>query len=85
MSIPVVIAPQGTRVRIRRAQIPQDARTTGRTGTVISTSEYRVEAVGVALDGDPEIHYFLPAELEIIEERALPPEREQAKLRRALP
>lgn len=85
MSIPVVIAPQGTRVRVRRAQIPQDPRVTGRTGTVVSASEYRVEAVGVALDGDPEVHYFLPAELEITEERALPPEREQAKQRRALP
>lgn len=85
MSIPVISAPQGTRVRVRRAQVPQDPRSTGRTGTVVSTSEYRIEAVGVALDGDPEIHYFLPAELEVIEERALPPEREQAKQRRALP
>lgn len=85
MSIPVVTTPQGMRVRVRRAQVPQDPRTTGRTGTVVSTSEYRVEAVGVALDGDPEIHYFLPAELDVIEARALPPEREQAKSRRALP
>lgn len=85
MSIPINIAPQGTRVRVRRAQVPQDPRTTGRTGTVVSASEYRVEAVGVALDDDAEVHYFMPSELEIIEARALPPERERAKQRRALP
>jgi hypothetical protein len=51
----------------------------------VSASEYRTESIGVALDGDTEIRYFLPAELEVVEELALPQEREQAKLRRALP
>jgi hypothetical protein len=36
-------------------------------------------------DGDPEVRFFLPAELEVVQELKFPPEREQAKTRRALP
>jgi hypothetical protein len=85
MAIPMVAIPEGTRVKVKHAHVPQDPRLTGQSGTVVSAIEYRAESLGVVLDGDPEIHYFLPAELEITEELPLPPEREQAKQRRALP
>jgi hypothetical protein len=58
---------------------------TGRTGVVVSASEYQPESLGVVLDGDREIRFFMPSELAVVEQPALPPEREQAKLRRALP
>lgn len=85
MAVPIVVVREGTRVRVRRAEIPQDPRLTGRAGTVVTASEYHVDRLGVVLDGEPEVHVFMPAELEVIMEPALPPEREQAKLRRALP
>jgi hypothetical protein len=85
MAITIVAIPEGTRVRVRRAHVPQDPRLTGRTGTVVSAIEYRAESVGVALDGDPEIPFFMPAELEVVQELAFPQEREQAKQKRALP
>jgi hypothetical protein len=52
---------------------------------VVAASEYRTQSLGVVLDGDREARFFMPAELEVVEQPALPPEREQAKLRRALP
>ncbi len=85
MAVPIVSVPEGMRVRIRRAGVPQDPSLTGRTGTVVSASEYRTESLGVVLDGDPEVRYFMPVELELIQERVLPPERELAKTRPALP
>lgn len=86
MAIKIAVIPEGTRVRIRRANVPQDPELTGRTGTVLSASEYRAESIGVALDGQAtEIRFFLPAELEVVETLPLPPEREEAKTRRALP
>lgn len=85
MAIPIVLIPEGTRVRVRRAGVPQDPQLTGRTGAVVVASEYRPHSVGVLLDGDREIRFFMPAELEVTQELALPPESEEAKSRRALP
>ena len=86
MAIPWVAVPDGTRVRvIQSAEFPQDPAVLGRTGTVIITSEYHTQSVGVMLDGEVEPRYFAPRELEITHEPALPPEREAAKLRRSLP
>lgn len=72
-------------MRIKRAEFPQDPSLTGKTGTVIIASEYNTQSIGVTLDGTTEVKYFAPEELEVTSEPALPPEREAAKLRRALP
>jgi hypothetical protein len=64
---------------------PQDRAVLGRAGTVVLASEYQPQFIGVALDGGTEVRYFAPEELEITAEQALPPEREAAKQRRALP
>ena len=85
MSIPIAPLPEGTRVRVKRWEVPQDPAVTGRTGTVVSASEYHPERLGVVLDAESEVRFFLTPELEAIELPALPPEREEAKSRRALP
>ncbi|HUF50074.1 MAG TPA: hypothetical protein VMN60_04540 [Longimicrobiales bacterium] len=85
MSVPIAALPEGTRVKVRRAALPQDPAVIGRTGVVLAASEYRDSALGVVLDGDRGVHYFTPGELEVVSQPALPPEREQAKQRRALP
>jgi hypothetical protein len=86
MAIRIAPLPQGTRVRIRRATVPQDPAITGRTGTVVATSEYNAHELGVVLDHDPTLRFFLPDELEIID---VPPplltDRLAARHRRALP
>ena len=86
MSIPWPALPEGSRVKTRQsAPFPQSHDTLNRSGTVVSVSEYQPQSVGVVLDGSAEVHYFAPQELEVISEPALPPERESAKARRALP
>ena len=86
MAIPWVPVAEGSRVKVRQtAQFPQDPAMLGRTGTVVAASEYQTQNVGVALDGTNEIRYFSGDELEVVEEPALPPDRESAKQRRSLP
>jgi hypothetical protein len=85
MAIRIAILPEGTRVRVRRGTLPQDPALLGRTGTVVASSEYRDSALGVVLDGEQTLHWFTPAELEVVTELAIPPERESAKRRPALP
>jgi hypothetical protein len=85
MAIPIAMLPEGTRVRVRRGALPQDPALLGRTGTVIAATEYRDNAVGVVLDGEQTPRWFTRAELEVVTEVALPPERESAKRRPALP
>ena len=86
MSIPWPAFPEGSRVRIKQAvAFPQDKTILGRTGTVVSVSEYQPQSVGVVLDNLTDVHFFAPQELEVTSEPALPPEREAAKQRRALP
>ena len=85
MAIRMAILPEGTRVRVRRGALPQDPALLGRTGTVVAASEYRDNAVGVVLDGEQAERWFMPGELEVVTEVALPPERESAKRRPALP
>ena len=80
MSIPWPALPEGSRVRVRQTgAFPQEKSILGRTGTVVSVSEYQPQSVGVVLDGSTEVHFLAPRELEIISEPALPPEREAAK------
>jgi hypothetical protein len=85
VAILIPAIPEGTRVKVRRAAVPQDPAVTGRNGTVVAASEYRPQSIGVVLDGEQEIRYFMRAELEVTHELPPPPERESAKLRRALP
>jgi hypothetical protein len=85
MAIPMAALPEGTRVRVRQAQLPQDPAVLDRTGVVVSATEYRDQALGVVLDGESALRYFTPGELEVVTAVPLPPEREHAKTLRALP
>ena len=85
MAIPMAALPEGTRVRVVRGQLPQEPAVLNRTGVVVSASDYRTQSLGVVLDGEDAIRFFTPGELEVTEAPALPPEREAAKSRRALP
>jgi hypothetical protein len=85
VAVPIAVLPEGTRVKVRRGSVPQDPAVTGRAGVVVNASEYRNQALGVVLDGDSAMRYFTPGELEVVEQLPLPPERETAKGRRALP
>jgi hypothetical protein len=85
MAIPWAAVPEGTRVRIRQSFFPQDPTLIGKTGVVVAASEYQTQSIGVALDNSTEVRYFAPAELEVTDAPALPPDREAAKQRRALP
>ncbi len=85
MTVPIAVIPMGARVRVRRGHLPADAALVGRTGTVVEASEYNPARYGVALDGEPQVRVFALNELEILHYEALPPERQQAKQRRALP
>lgn len=84
MAVTGALIPEGSRVRVRRGRFPLDPAVVGRAGTVVSASEYRAYAYGVTLDGEQAVRYFAPEELEVTSER-LPPDREAAKRRRALP
>lgn len=77
--------PEGTRVRIQRGSVPQDPALTGRSGVVVQSSEYTAHELGVVLDGEVNVRWFAVDELERTETPALPPDREHAKRRRALP
>ena len=79
------LLPEGTRVRIRRGAMPQDARLVGRTGIVVDSSEYRANNYGVLLEGEQQMRMFAPAELDVIEALGLPADRQAARKRLALP
>lgn len=83
--IPLAVLPIGARVRVRRGALPIDSRLLGRTGVVVESSEYSPNAYGVTLDGETQVRVFQPSELEMIEQRLLPPEQRAAKQRPALP
>jgi hypothetical protein len=85
MAVPIAVLPEGTRVKVRRASLPQDPAVAGRTGMVVAASEYRSQALGVVLDGESATRYFTPGELEVVSHLPLPPERSSAKAKRALP
>lgn len=85
MAVIGALIPEGSRVRVRRGFLPLDPTAIGRTGTVVEANEYAAHRYGVLLDGEQETRYFAPAELEVIEQPAFPPEREAARQKRALP
>lgn len=80
------IIQRGARVRIRRGPMPSDPTLVGRSGVVVLSSPYDPRKVEVALDGDPEIRSFAPAELEQVSgPEALPPDVEAARKRLSRP
>lgn len=85
MAIPIAALPEGTRVKVIPGPFPQDPALIGRTGTVVSASEYQTQSVGVVLDGESAPVFFSRRELEVLSEPLRLPEREAAKQRRALP
>jgi hypothetical protein len=85
MAIPIAPLPEGARVRVVQGPFPQDPALLGRHGTVTVATEYQTQSVGVVLDGESAPRFFSRAELDVAEAPKLPPEREVAKLRRALP
>jgi hypothetical protein len=85
MAIRIPPLPEGTRVRVRRGGLPQEPGVAGRTGTVISASEYNAHELGVILDDESAMRWFTPAELEVTEAMPPVPEKITAKRRRALP
>jgi len=85
MGVTVPVIAQGARVEVQRGPFPTDPRLLGRSGRVVDASEYRAHKYGVVLDGESDARYFRPEELKVVEAPALPPEREAAKARRALP
>jgi hypothetical protein len=85
MAIHIPPLPEGTRVRVRQADLPQEPAVTGRLGTVVSASEYTAHEIGVVLDDENTLRWFTPDELEVTEALPPVPERIEAKRRRALP
>lgn len=85
MSIRMARLPEGTRVRVLGANLPLEPGTRGRMGTVVVAVDRESERLGVSLDGETRVRTFMPAELEVVEAVPLPPEREAAKSRPALP
>lgn len=85
MAIRIAPLPEGTRVRVRQAGLPQEPGMIGRLGTVVSASEYMAHEVGVVLDDENAQRWFTPDELEVTEAMPPVPERLEAKRRRALP
>lgn len=85
MAIRIAPLPEGTRVKVMRGAVPQDPVVTGRSGVVVAASEYRPNQVGVLIDGEQAVRYFLPDEVEVTGELPGPPERDRAKERKSLP
>ncbi len=85
MTVPMAVIPLGARVRVKRGQLPADPALVGRMGTVVEASEYTPARYGVALDGEVQVRVFALGELDIVQYDALPPERQAAKQKRALP
>lgn len=86
MSIRTAPLPEGTRVKVVRSDLPLDPATTDRAGVVVATTAYRDNAVGVLLDGESQMRWFRPGELETTKDVPLiPPERYAAKQIKSLP
>lgn len=64
MTLHAPLFPRGTRVRTREGRLPMAHELSGRTGTVVHTSEYRPEHYGVLLDGETDPRDFVQDELE---------------------
>lgn len=85
MSVAIPLFPEGTRVEVRRGEVPIDPALVGRVGTVIEASPYAINSYGVMLDGDEALHYFSYSELKTTERPAVAPARREARGRLARP
>jgi len=85
MAIRIAPLPEGARVRVVRGEVPQDPAVAGRSGTVVSASEYRHNQVGVLIDGETMVRYFMTSELLLTSGPAPAPERALARERKPLP
>lgn len=85
MGVSIPLVPLGARVQVKRGPYPLENGVAGRAGVVTDASEYRPYRYGVTLDGEQSMRYFRPEELTLLEAPAFPPDREDAKRRRALP
>lgn len=85
MAVRIALLEEGTRVKVRRANLPLDPAEEGRSGTVVAASPYHVHRLGVVLDGETLPRQFRRNELEVLAAPTLPRERESAKIRPALP
>jgi len=85
MAIRIAPLPEGARVEVVRSEWPQDPVVAGKAGTVVSASEYRHNQVGVLIDGETAVRWFMPTELKVTAEPLPAAERELAKERKPLP
>lgn len=85
MAIRIAPLPEGARVRVLPGDLPQDPAVMGRNGLVVLTSEYRHNQVGVLIDGESTVRWFMAAELLVTAEPPPPPERAAARERKPLP
>lgn len=76
---------QGTRVKVRRAEMPLESGLVGRTGMVVDSDPYRPNRYGVVLDGEDKVRYFAPGELAHAEQPLVESDQEAAKKRLARP
>jgi len=76
---------EGTRVKVRRADMPLESGVVGRTGMVVDSDRYRPQRYGVILDGETQVRYFAPNELEHSEQPLVEPDAAAAKKRLARP
>ncbi len=75
----------GTRVKVRRADMPLESAVVGRAGMVVDSDPYRPNRYGVILDGETEVRYFAPKELEHAGQDLLEPDEAAARKRLARP
>jgi hypothetical protein len=76
---------EGTRVKIRRADMPLQSGVVGRTGMVVDSDPYRPNRYGVILDGEVQVRYFAPNELEHAEQALVASDEAPARKRLARP
>ena len=85
MGIALPPFPQGTRVRIRRADLPIEPDLVNREGVVVRATPYEPARAGVQLDGESDVRYFGADELVEIERPSVHPGRDDARKRLARP
>jgi hypothetical protein len=85
MGIALPPFPQGTRVRVRRTDLPLNPELVNREGVVVLATPYEESRAGVQLDGESDIRYFGAAELEELSRPAIDPGRAAVRGRLARP
>jgi hypothetical protein len=76
---------QGTRVQVRRGDMPLESGVVGRTGMVVDSDPYRPSRYGVILDGEVQVRYFARNELAHAEQPLVEADEAAARKRLARP